>query len=150
MRELALLLALATPVPAVPAAQHLPAVAVRAPAAVLTLQVAKTELQRELGLMGVTALPEHVGMLFVFPQDGPVAFWMKDTLIPLDMIFVGNDWKVRSVAARVPTVPATMPDENIPLQRGTAKYVIELSAGEASQDGIVPGVRLDAVALHGR
>ncbi|HEY8322734.1 MAG TPA: DUF192 domain-containing protein [Candidatus Baltobacteraceae bacterium] len=150
MRELALLVALATPAAAMPPAQHLPTIAVRTPAATLTLQVAKTELQRELGLMGVTALPEHTGMLFVFPQDGPVAFWMKDTLIPLDMVFVGSDWKVRSIAARVPTVPATMPDENIPLVRGNARYVIELSSGEASQDGIVPGVRLDAVAVHGR
>jgi len=150
MRELALLLALATPAPAMPPAQHLPTMTVRAPAATLTLQVANTDRQREIGLMDVTALPEHTGMLFVFPQDGPVAFWMKDTLIPLDMVFVGSDWKVRSVAARVPIVPPTMPDENIPLERGTARYVIELSSGEAAQDGIVPGVRLDAVAVHGR
>ena len=146
-----MLLALAaSPASTSPPPQHLPTMTVRAPAATLTLQVAKTEWQREFGLMNVTALPEHTGMLFVFPQDGPVAFWMKDTLIPLDMVFVGSDWKVRSVATRVPIVPVTMPDENIPLEHGTAKYVIELSSGEAAQDGIVPGVRLNAVAVHGR
>lgn len=151
MREIAMLLALVvSTAPTMPPPQHLPTMTVRAPSATLTLQVAKTEWQREDGLMNVTALPEHTGMLFVFPQDGPVAFWMKDTLIPLDMVFVGSDWKVRSVAARVPTVPPTMPDENIPLERGNAKYVIELPSGEAAQDGIVPGVRLDAVAVHGR
>jgi len=139
----------ASPAPT-PPVQHLPTMTVRAPSATLTLQVARTEWQREFGLMNVAALPEHTGMLFVFPQDGPVAFWMKDTLIPLDMVFVGNDWTVRAVAPRVPIVPSTMPDENIPLERGTAKYVIELASGEAAQDGIVPGVRLDAVAVHGR
>jgi uncharacterized membrane protein (UPF0127 family) len=131
---LALLLALA-----MPSAQHLPTLVAIAPKATLRLQVAKTDLQREIGLMNVTALPEHTGMVFVFPQDGPVAFWMKDTLIPLDMVFVGSDGRVRSVAARVPIVPLAMPDENIPLERGNAKYVIELSSGEAEQDGIVAG-----------
>jgi hypothetical protein len=135
MREmLALVLALA-----MPSAQHLPTLVAIAPKATLTLQVARTDMQREIGLMNVTALPEHTGMVFVFPGDGPVAFWMKDTLIPLDMVFVASDGKVRSVAARVPVVPLTMPDENIPLERGTAKYVIELSSGEAEQDGIVAG-----------
>ncbi len=135
MREaFALVLALA-----MPAAQHLPTLVAIAPRAALTLQVARTEDQREIGLMDVRSLAEHTGMLFVFPIDGPVAFWMKDTLIPLDMVFVGSDGKVRGVAARVPIVPVTMPDENIPLERGVAKYVIELSSGEAEQDGIVVG-----------
>jgi uncharacterized membrane protein (UPF0127 family) len=124
---------------AMPAPQHLPTIVARAPAAVLTLQVARTEPQREIGLMDVRSLAEHTGMLFVFPGDGPVAFWMKDTLIPLDMVFVAPDGVVRAVASRVPVVPSTMPDENIPLQRGKAMYVIELSSGEAAQDGIVPG-----------
>ncbi|MDQ2991242.1 MAG: DUF192 domain-containing protein [Candidatus Eremiobacteraeota bacterium] len=122
-----------------PQAQHLPTLLAFAPRAILTLQIARTENQREIGLMNVTLLAEHTGMLFVFPADGPVAFWMKDTLIPLDMVFVASDGTVRSIARRMPIVPSTMPDENIPLERGDAKYVIELSSGEAEQDGIVVG-----------
>ncbi len=135
MRE-ALALAFAL---AMPPAQHLPTLVAIAPHATLTLQVARTGYQREIGLMNVSLLAKHTGMLFVFPADGPVAFWMKDTLIPLDMVFVGSDGTVRSVATRVPIVPRTMPDVNIPLERGVAKYVIELSSGEAEQDGIVVG-----------
>lgn len=135
---LTLLVAAATPAP-----QHLPTIAVRAPKATLTLQIANTEQERETGLMSVTHLPAHTGMLFVFDQDAPVEFWMKDTLVPLDMVFVGQDGVVNSVAANVPVVAEDTPDEEIPRRSGDGKYVIELPAGEASADGIVAGVHLD-------
>ncbi len=134
---LAILIAQATPAP-----QHLPTIVVNAPKAMLVLQVAKTEDQRETGLMSVTNLPAHTGMVFVFDADAPVEFWMKDTLVPLDMVFVAADGTVRSVAANVPVVPETAPDDSIPRRAGTAKYVIELPAGEATKDGIVKGVTL--------
>jgi uncharacterized protein len=127
---------------ATPAPQHLPTITVHAPKATLTLQVATTEDQRETGLMSVTDLPKHTGMVFVFDQDAPVTFWMKDTLVPLDMIFVSTDGTVRSIAANVPVVPEDTPDNKIPTRPGTGKYVIELPAGEAEKDGIVTGVRL--------
>jgi len=135
----ALVLAVAT---ALPSPQHLRTVAVHAPRATLTLQVAATDQQRELGLMSVTRLPRHTGMVFVFDNDATIEFWMKDTLVPLDMIFVAADGKVRSVAATVPVVPIDEPDEKIPRRSGIAKFVIELPAGEAAQDGIAPGVTL--------
>lgn len=127
---------------ATPAPQHLPAIAVHAPYATLTLQVAKTEEQRETGLMSVTLLPKHTGMVFVFEADQPVEFWMKNTLVPLDMVFVAADGTVRSVAANVPVVREDAPDDAIPRRGGSAKYVIELPAGEAAKDGIAPGVNL--------
>lgn len=144
---LALILALAQPTPA-PAMtpQHLPTVTVAAPNAVLTLQIARTEVQRERGLMAYASLPPHTGMVFVFDRDGDVGFWMKDTLIPLDMIFVGNDGVVRSVDADVPVVSPHLPDLQIPIEQGTARYVIELPAGEAATDGIAAGVLLPGVA----
>ena len=137
MLSLALVAALATPAP-----QKLPTIAVQAPKATLTLQVANTEDERERGLMSVTKLPLHAGMLFVFDEDQPVEFWMKDTLLPLDMIFVGTDGTVRSVAASVPVVPLDTPDQKIPRRQGTAKYVLELAAGEAAKDGIRNGIKL--------
>jgi uncharacterized membrane protein (UPF0127 family) len=139
-------IALALVVAAVPAAlptpQSLPVRIVSAPKAMLHLQVATTEQQRERGLMSVRRLAPHTGMLFVFDTDMPIAFWMKDTLIPLDMIFIAADGTVRKVFVRVPVVPADLPDQNIPLERGTAKYVIELPAGEAPLDGLQPGAHL--------
>jgi len=138
-------IALATPSP-----QHLATVAVHAPKAELTLQVATTEAQRELGLMSVTKLQPRTGMVFVFPSDDPVVFWMKDTFVPLDMVFVAKDGTVRYVAANVPATKADTPDEQIPRRSARASYVIELAAGEAAKDGITVGSHLDGLAnLHG-
>lgn len=124
----------------------LPSVVVHAPRANLSLEVARTEPQRERGLMYRTSVAPHTGMIFVFDRDDTVAFWMKNTLVPLDMIFVAADGTVRRVFADVPVVARTLPDEKIPFERARGKYVIELGAGEAVRDGVAAGVTLD---LHG-
>lgn len=123
----------------VPTPQHLPEIVLRAPAAQLHVGVARTEHEREIGLMGVRALAPHHGMLFVFEQDGPVGFWMKDTLIPLDMVFIGADGRVRTIDARVPVVAPSLSNDRIPIENGNAKYVLELPSGEAATDGLRPG-----------
>ena len=135
------LLAAAAPSP-VPTPQTLPILTANAPNAPLRLQIANTEAERERGLMGVKHLARHTGMLFVFDDDATVAFWMKDTLIPLDMVFVSKDGTVRRVYGKVPVVPRALPDAKIPIEQGRAKYVIELPAGEAIQDGLRPGARV--------
>ena len=71
---------------------------------------ADTGAARELGLMYRQQLPDNTGMLFVFENDRPVEFWMKNTLIPLDMIFVGVDGTVRKVYENVATVSPSLPD----------------------------------------
>ena len=119
---------------------------VHAPKATLTLEIARTEEQREYGLMNRHSLATHTGMVFVFPNDGQVAFWMKDTLIPLDMIFVGHNGTVRKIFADVPVVDPALPDEKIPLQTGRANYVIELAAHEAAADGIIVGTKLTSLS----
>jgi uncharacterized protein len=124
----------------------LPTMVVHAPRADITLEIARTDAERAHGLMNRTSVPAHTGMIFVFARDEVVQFWMKDTLAPLDMIFVAGDGTVRRVFANVPVVPATLPDDEIPLEGAQAKYVIELAAGEAARDGIAAGVKLD---LHG-
>jgi hypothetical protein len=127
----------------------LPIVVVRAPYADLHLEVARTESEREIGLMDRTAMAAHTGMVFVFDQDAPVEFWMKDTLVPLDMVFVAPDGTVRTVYANVATVAPSLPDDRIPREAGVAKYVIELAAGEAQRDGIAAGIRLALpAAIH--
>jgi uncharacterized protein len=127
-------------------ALSLATVVVHAPRADLTLEVARTEAQREHGLMDRTTIAPHTGMIFVFERDEPVAFWMKDTLVPLDMVFIGADGTVRQIFANVSVVPRSLSDDEIPREAAQAKYVIELAAGEAARDGIVDGVKLD---LHG-
>jgi uncharacterized membrane protein (UPF0127 family) len=126
-----------------PPGHPLPVIDVAAPKAALRLEVAQTDNEREYGLMNRTVVQPHTGMLFVFDQDGPIAFWMKDTLIPLDMVFAGADGTVRKVFANVKVVSPSLPDAQIPLEQGSAKFVIELAAGEAKQDGITPGIKLN-------
>jgi uncharacterized protein len=127
---------------ATPAPSHLPVVFIHAPQANLRLEVARNDPEREHGLMDRTSLPPHTGMLFVFDNDGPVTFWMKDTLIPLDMVFVAADGTIRSIDPAVPPAPAKASDAAIPLEPGRGKYVIELPTGEAYVDGLKPGLRL--------
>lgn len=145
---LALIALLAATPAAPPTPQSLPAIVLRAPRAALHVQVAQTEEQRERGLMSVRHLRPHTGMLFVFDADGPVAFWMKDTLVSLDMVFIAHDGRVRKVFARVPVVSPQLADTDIPLEQGAAKYVIELPAGEAVLDGLRPGARVEGLPAH--
>lgn len=120
----------------------LPTLEIAAPKATLSLEVADTESEREAGLMNRTVLPAHTGMIFVFERDQPVSFWMKETLVSLDMVFVAADGTVRKVFAHVATVDPHLPDFKIPLETARAKFVIELAAGEAAADGIVAGTKL--------
>jgi uncharacterized membrane protein (UPF0127 family) len=124
---------------------------VRAPAATLALRVAADEATREYGLMCVRALPANSGMLFVFDDgDQRRAFWMKNTLIPLDMIFVRKDGTVNNVDANVPATTVDTPAERLTDYYGTGAYVIELGAGGAVRAGIVPGTQLDLSAIGPR
>ncbi len=116
------------------------AVVIVTPSESLTVAVANSYPLREHGLMFRTALEPHTGMLFVFPSENVVEFWMKNTLIPLDMVFVDRNGVVTTVAANVPaTTPATL-ERDIPRRSGRAKFVLELRAGEAAGDGLKPGV----------
>jgi uncharacterized membrane protein (UPF0127 family) len=116
---------------------------VRTPRGTIRLAVANTELQREHGLMNVPFVPAGQGMIFVF-SDGDLdrGFWMKDTITPLDMVFVRRDGTVSSVAVNVPATPPKTPDEKVARRNGAGQYVIELGAGQAGQFGLLPGTRL--------
>ena len=130
--------------PAAP--QTLTSVVLVAPKAKISAQVANTEAQRELGLMNSRSLPPHHGMIFVFEAPAVQTFWMKNTLIPLDMVFIARNGTVTTVAANVPATSATTPGEKT-TRTGNGTYVLEINAGEASKDGITAGSHIQIPPL---
>ena len=105
---------------------------------VFRVEVAATPAQQERGLMFRTAMGPDEGMIFPYSPPQGVAFWMKNTVIPLDIIFIGADHRVINIAANAtPYSEATLPS-NAP-----AIGVLELNGGRAAQLGIVPGSRID-------
>lgn len=101
------------------------------------VEIADTPQARERGLMFRKHMPAGQGMLFVFPADEPVAFWMRNTLIPLDLIFIERSGRIIRVA------PMAKPlDETLIESGGAVRYVLELNGGEAARRGIRAGDKL--------
>lgn len=98
------------------------------------VEVARTEQEQAKGLMFRTAMGADEGMLFLRnPADVP-SFWMHNTVIPLDIIFIGKDRKILNIAANA------VPYDETPLPaRGVSVAVLELNGGRAAQLGIGPG-----------
>jgi uncharacterized membrane protein (UPF0127 family) len=153
---LALLVTAQTPAPAaVPWCARIPLpvaacrpLEVETPRGAMRLAVVTDDASRERGLMFVREVPRHEGMLFVFAGgDQPLNFWMKDTITPLDMVFVDETGRVTSIAADVPSTTPSTPDDQLPRRHGTGAYVIELGAGDAARLGLAPGVRLRIPAI---
>ena len=97
------------------------------------LEVAATPAQQECGLMYRKKMPRNVGMDFPFDMPRPATFWMENTDLPLDLVFVGPDGRVISVGKGVPYSRAMIESG------GVTKRVIELNAGEAQRIGLKPG-----------
>ena len=93
-------------------------------------EVVKSPAARAKGLGGRTDLCPQCGMLFIFEADGNHAFWMKDTLIPLDIIWLDKNWQVVDFVAFAQP-QAGRPDEELPVYRPKtpARYVLELPGG---------------------
>jgi uncharacterized membrane protein (UPF0127 family) len=98
------------------------------------IELALTPAQQEQGLMFRRELAPDAGMLFVFPQTLPTAFWMKNTLIPLDMLFIAADGRIADIHERA--VPLT--EANIPAKM-PVKAVLELNGGTVARLGIKVG-----------
>lgn len=98
--------------------------------------------------MCVVRIPPGKGMLFVFaPPERVQGFWMKNTLVALDMVFVTTAGRVSTVAADIPPTPAGTPDADVARREGLGQFVIELAAGDAARHGIVRGTKLALPAL---
>jgi len=102
-----------------------------------SVELATNAAERAVGLMNRKELPEGRGMLFDFHDDQPVQFWMHNTYIPLDMIFIAGDGRVVRVAENA----KPMSDDLIPSGR-PVRAVLEVIGGTARKFGIAPGDRV--------
>jgi uncharacterized membrane protein (UPF0127 family) len=98
------------------------------------VEIARTEAQREHGLMFRRSMPQDRGMLFGFESERPVAMWMKNTYLPLDMIFIGRGGKVVGLAEN--TEPLS---EKVIPSGAPAISVLEVNAGVAARIGLKVG-----------
>lgn len=101
------------------------------------IYVADSPQERRQGLMFVESLPRDVGMLFLFDGNDEITMWMKNTLIPLDMLFVRRNGVIANIAAR--TTPRS---EKVIRSDGPVCCVLELRGGTAEALGIEPGDRV--------
>lgn len=98
------------------------------------VEIADTQPLRQKGLMFRDHLAPDAGMLFDFKKSQQVAFWMQNTLIPLDMVFIGADGVVRNVHAKAQPLDTTpIPSD------GPVRYVLEIAGGRAAEIGLVVG-----------
>ena len=109
---------------------------------IIAIEVAKTKAEQMKGLMFRQTMPRHHGMLFIFNNEKTVSMWMKNTYIPLDMIFVSKTGLVTDIAHD--TTPLS---EEIINSAGPAYAVIEVNAGVAREFDVVPGSQVQHPAF---
>lgn len=126
--------------PAGPRPQALPTIVVPINGTPVTLQVADDEAEREVGLMHTKSMPADHGMVFVFPVERPLAFWMKNTPLDLDIIYVNRTNRVVAVKTMRAYDSKTVPSEE------PATFAIELNAGVAAKLKVAAGQRIDLPA----
>jgi uncharacterized protein len=104
----------------------------------VAVEIANTEEKRQFGLMYRTDLSEMQGMLFLFPREGPLAFWMKNTPRSLDIIYINSARTIVGIARN--TVPFS--EENLPSGK-PAQFVLEVNGGFCRRHGITEGDRVE-------
>ena len=103
----------------------------------LTVEVMSTDPHRSRGLMFRREMAEVRGMIFVFPDVDVRTFWMRNTCLPLDMLFVTDDGFIAGIVENVPTMNDTGRTVSCPV-----RYVLEVNAGFARRHGVKPGQKL--------
>jgi uncharacterized membrane protein (UPF0127 family) len=106
------------------------------------VEIAETRRERAVGLMERDSLPDGTGMLFVYGSAAPRSFWMKNTLVPLDIVFVGSDMRVLNIEHASPESGVPEDELNRYGSDGTAQYVVEAERGYANETGLSPGDEL--------
>jgi uncharacterized protein len=140
----AVLVAVCTAVPAFAAGETTLEIVTKSGVRPFTVELATNDAERERGLMFRKELPEGRGMLFDFKEERPVSFWMHNTYIPLDMVFIRGDGRILSIAEN--TKPLS--DALIP-SGGPVRAVLEVIGGTARKLGIAPGDRVSSPIFSG-
>ena len=105
----------------------------------LVAETATTTATRTVGLMHRFSLKPDHGMLFVFDAPQPLAFWMKNTFVPLSIAFIGVDGRILNIEDMAPRTETTHPSQ------GLALYALEMKKGWFAERGIVAGERVDGL-----
>lgn len=101
------------------------------------VEVADTPASREIGMMWRAQVPRGTGMLFDFHRPQPVSFWMRNTMVSLDLVFIRQDGTIARIAADA--VPFSL----VPIPSGEPiRAVLEVGGGEARRLGLAPGQRV--------
>ncbi len=108
-----------------------------------SVEIARDPAERSSGLMFRQTMPDDRGMLFVFERTQAVGFWMKNTPMPLDLIFIGEDGRIRAVRQGEPRSEAVISPEQ------PVRFVLELKAGTAARNGIADGDLAKHPAISG-
>ncbi len=103
----------------------------------VAVEIAKKNADRMRGLMYRKELGDNAGMLFIFEEERPLQFWMKNTCIPLDMIFISDAGVIVGIEENTPTLSTATFGPACP-----ARYVLEVNAGWARKHGLRPGLRV--------
>jgi uncharacterized protein len=108
----------------------------------IDIQIANSDFDRQLGLMYRKQMDENKGMLFIFPDEERQSFWMRNTFIPLDMIFVNASNKIVTIHSNT----QTLSDQSYP-STAPAKYVLEVNGGYCSKHNINEGDKINFIEL---
>jgi len=103
----------------------------------LDVEIADTDPKREQGLMFRRSISDNHGMIFLFGREREITMWMKNTFIPLDMVFIGDDWRIVSIA-----YDAEPFSTDVISSRRPASRVLEIGAGQAKKLGLRVGDRI--------
>jgi uncharacterized membrane protein (UPF0127 family) len=109
----------------------------------IDIQIARNEYDRELGLMFRKSMNENQGMLFIFPDERIRNFWMRNTEIPLDMIFINDSKTILNIAKN--TIPYSDTSYS---SAGPARYVLEVNGGFTEKHKINRGVKVNWTLTH--
>jgi uncharacterized membrane protein (UPF0127 family) len=111
----------------------------------IDIEIADIESERTIGLMHRRSMPDTQGMLFIFEREEPRSFWMRNTLIGLDILYIKEDGTIESIAKYcVPKLERSVPS------KGPALYVLELIEGFCDIHGVEEGDRIDFKRTDGK
>lgn len=104
----------------------------------IDVEISDTEYKRNLGLMYRDKMDEYQGMLFIFPEEEMLSFWMKNTILPLDIVFIDKDFKIINIHKN--TIPHTLGTYEAD---SPAQYVVEVNAGFTDKYHIQKGDKIN-------